>query len=196
MPLQPIALNIHLPEWIDHFLHEYPTVLPSIKDRMSLVIEASQRNVDEGTGGPFAAAVFEIESGRLVALGVNLVTSERLSVLHAEIVALSLAQKKLGAYDLGKPDVPNHELVTSSEPCAMCLGAIPWSGVRRVVIGARDSDVRAIGFDEGAKIETWPSELKKRGIAVIRDVERDAAVRVLREYAKQGGKIYNPRSPD
>jgi len=163
---------------------------------MSLVIEASQRNVDEGTGGPFAAAVFEIESGRLVALGVNLVTSERLSVLHAEIVALSLAQKKLGAYDLGKPDVPNHELVTSSEPCAMCLGAIPWSGVRRVVIGARDSDVRAIGFDEGAKIETWPSELKKRGIAVIRDVERDAAVRVLREYAKQGGKIYNPRSPD
>lgn len=194
MPHQPNALHIELPGWLDLFLRDHPAVFPSINARMSFVIEASQRNVAEGTGGPFAAAVFESESGQLVSLGVNLVASEGLSMLHAEIIALALAQKKAGGYDLGRRDLPGHELVTSSEPCAMCLGAIPWSGVRRVIIGARDSDVRALGFDEGAKIETWRDELEKRGIAVIRDVERDAAVRVLRGYARQGGIIYNARS--
>lgn len=114
-------------------------------------------------------------------------------MLHAEILALALAQKKLGSYDLGKHDMPPHELVTSSEPCAMCLGAIPWSGVRRVVIGARDSDVREIGFDEGPKIETWRNELERRGIVILCDVERDAAVQVLRSYSQRGGKIYNSR---
>jgi tRNA(Arg) A34 adenosine deaminase TadA len=193
MSLQPSVLKIHLPEWIDHFLAGYPGNFSSIHDRMSFVIEAARRNVSEDTGGPFAAAVFEIESGKLVSLGVNLVTSEGLSILHAEILALALAQKKLGSYDLGSKNVPAHELVTSSEPCAMCLGAIPWSGVRRVIIGARDSDVREIGFDEGAKIEGWRSELNERGIVTLCDVERDAAVQVLRSYSRQGGKIYNSR---
>jgi len=191
--LQPHVLKIQLPEWVTLFLQGYPDYFPTIRDRMSFVIEAARRNVCQGSGGPFAAAVFEIESGKLIALGVNLVTSEGLSMLHAEILALALAQKKLGSYDLGKHDMPPHELVTSTEPCAMCLGAIPWSGVRRVVIGARDSDAREIGFDEGSKPATWRNELKKRGIDTLCDVERDAAVEVLRCYSQRGGKIYNSR---
>jgi tRNA(Arg) A34 adenosine deaminase TadA len=193
MSFQPSVLKIQLPEWIDHFLPGYPGCFSSIHDRMSFVIEAARLNVSEGTGGPFAAAVFETESGKLVSLGVNLVTSEGLSILHAEILALALAQKKTGTYDLGRHDLPAHELVASTEPCAMCLGAIPWSGVRRVITGARDSDVRDIGFDEGPKIESWRSELEKRGIVTICDIGRDAAVRVLRSYSLQGGKIYNSR---
>ena len=130
---------------------------------MSLVIEAAQRNISEGTGGPFAAAVFEMESGKLISLGVNLVLSQGLSILHAEMVAFALAQKKIGSYDLGRYDLPAHELVTSIEPCAMCFGAIPWSGVRRVIAGARDADARSIGFDEGPKMKDWRSELEKTG---------------------------------
>ncbi|OPX99603.1 MAG: Guanine deaminase [Syntrophorhabdus sp. PtaB.Bin006] len=160
---------------------------------MSFVIKAAQLNVSKGTGGPFAAAVFETESGKLVSLGVNLVTSGGLSILHAEMLAFTLAQQKIGAYDLGRYDLPSHDLVASAEPCTMCLGAIPWSGVRRVIVGARDSDVRAIGFDEGPKAKEWKDELEKRGIAVICDVGREAAVQVLLDYSLQGGKIYNSR---
>jgi tRNA(Arg) A34 adenosine deaminase TadA len=160
---------------------------------MLFVIEAAQLNISKGTGGPFAAAVFETESGKLVSVGVNLVTSAGLSILHAEMLALALAQRKVGTYDLGRYDVPGHDLVASAEPCAMCLGAIPWSGVRRVIVGACDSDVRAIGFDEGPKMKDWKNELEKRGIAVICDVEREAAVQVLLNYALQGGRIYNSR---
>ena len=193
MSFQPGLIEIQLPEWIDRYLTEYPGYISSIKDRMSFVIEAAQRNISEGTGGPFAAAVFEAESGKLISLGVNLVTYQGLSILHAEMVAFTLAQKKIGSYDLGRQDLASHELVTSIEPCAMCFGAIPWSGVRRVIAGARDSDARSIGFDEGPKMKDWRIELEKRGIATICDVSREAAARVLLNYSLQGGKIYNSR---
>jgi tRNA(Arg) A34 adenosine deaminase TadA len=190
---QPENIDIRIPAWINRFLRGYPASLPSIEDRMSFVIEAAQRNISEGTGGPFAAAVFETEAGRLVSLGVNLVLSNGLSMLHAEMVAFALAQRQIGTYDLGRYDLPAHELVTSIEPRAMCFGAIPWSGVRRVISGARDADARSIGFDEGPKMKDWRSELEKRGIETICDVSREAAAKVLKSYALQGGIIYNSR---
>ena len=193
MSFQPIVIEIKLPGWIEPFLAGHPDSMPSVQDRMSLVIEAAQRNISEGTGGPFAAAVFEMESGRLVSLGVNLVLSQGLSILHAEMVAFALAQKKIGSYDLGRYDLPAHELVTSIEPCAMCFGAIPWSGVRRVIAGARDADARGIGFDEGSKMKDWRNELEKRGIATLCDISREAAAQVLLNYSLQGGIIYNSR---
>jgi tRNA(Arg) A34 adenosine deaminase TadA len=146
-----------------------------------------------GDSGPFAAAIFETGSGKLVAPGVNLVVPARNSVLHAEIVAIMIAQRVVGHWDLGAEGMPPYELVCSTDPCAMCLGAIPWSGVRRLVCGARDEDARAIGFDEGLKPENWLQGFEERGISVVRDVMREEARAVLREYAQSGGVIYNGR---
>ena len=160
---------------------------------MAFVIEASRINVEQQTGGPFAAAIFERDSGKLVSLGINLVETEKLSILHAEMVAFAVAQAKLGTYDLGAEGLPAHELVTSTEPCAMCFGAISWSGVRRVVTGARDPDARSIGFDEGPKMTDWQSALEQRGIEVVRDIQREQAAAVLTDYLAGGGGIYNSR---
>lgn len=193
MSFQPSIIEIQLPDWIDAFIIRHPVYISSIEDRMSFVIEASQLNVSKGTGGPFAAAIFESESGKLVSLGVNLVTSAGLSILHAEVVAFALAQKKVACYDLGAQNLPAHELVASTEPCAMCLGATVWSGVQRVITGACDDDARKIGFDEGPKIKEWKIELEKRGISVICDVRREEAAKVLLNYSLLGGKIYNSR---
>jgi len=74
----------------------------------------------------------------------------------------------------------------------MCFGAVPWSGVTRLVCGARDEDARSIGFDEGPKLANWVEALEQRGITVVRDVLREQAANVLREYADTGGTIYNP----
>jgi tRNA(Arg) A34 adenosine deaminase TadA len=73
----------------------------------------------------------------------------------------------------------------------MCLGAVPWSGVSRLICGARDEDARRIGFDEGSKPTNWIGELEQRGIVVVRDVLRQKAVKVLEEYKASGGPIYN-----
>ncbi|MCP9453110.1 MAG: nucleoside deaminase [Nitrospira sp.] len=160
---------------------------------MRFVIELASTNVTNGTGGPFAAAVFETRTGRLISIGVNLVVLTTCSLAHAELVALANAQHMLRHFDLGAPGMLDHELVTSSEPCAMCFGAIPWSGVRRVLCGARASDAEAIGFDEGPKPRRWIAALEQRGITVVRDLCRREAVAVLRQYKQRGGMIYNAR---
>ena len=187
------SLELSLPEWVEKFLPPEDTVFPTVRERMGLVVELSRLNIEHGTGGPFGAAIFDMESDRLIAPGVNMVESLNCSVIHAEIVAIMLAQKITGSYDLGGHGIPPLELVSSAEPCAMCFGAIPWSGVRRLVCGARDGDARGIGFDEGPKISAWAGALEDLGIEVMRDVCRKEATGVLKRYDEMGGVIYNSR---
>lgn len=190
--MQHKTISFEIPDWISSYMDTYE-VSAEVTSRMAFVIGAARDNVLRKTGGPFAAAIFESETGRLVSLGVNLVTAQGLSVLHAEVVAMMLAQRALETYDLSK--VP-HQLVTSAEPCAMCFGAIPWSGVTSVVAGATDADVRKIGFDEGPKHQDWKAELEQRGITVQEGVLRETAAAVFQLYASMSGVIYNSRSGD
>lgn len=192
---QPHNISFQLPGWIDAHVQTYiPTT--DINSRMEFVISASRENVENQTGGPFAAAIFEIDTGNLVSLGVNLVTTQKLSFLHAEMVAIAIAQTKLDNYDLGDTSLPAFELFSTTEPCAMCLGAIPWSGVHRVVTAAKDRDARSIGFDEGAKPDDWIKSLNGRGIEVIDNIEAHAARKVLQLYVQMNGDIYNAQQDD
>lgn len=186
-------VTLRLPDWVNDYFRDKETVLPTREERMRLVLELARLNFKNNTGGPFAAAIFEIESGRLVAPGVNLVLSTNCSILHAEMVAITMAQQVIGSFDLGGEGMPSMELVTTTEPCAMCLGAIPWSGVRQLTCGAMGEDAVRIGFDEGAKPAEWVRSLEERGINVIRKVCREEAVKVLQSYLESGGVIYNAR---
>jgi len=187
---QPTEINFKLPPWIEGFAQRYRAI-SRLEERVAWVVAASRKIVEEGTGGPFAAAIFERKSGVLISLGVNLVTTEGISTLHAEMVAIAIAQRKLGSYDLDRSDLPDYELVTSTEPCAMCLGAIPWSGVRHVAMAANEADAEAIGFDEGDKPAQWVQTLESRSIEVSQGIARDEAREVLQFYRQQGGAIYN-----
>ena len=171
-------------------------VFGEVEERMELVVGLARRNVEEGTGGPFGAGVFALPEGRLLAVGVNMVIPNNCSLAHAEMVAIGMAQQKLATYDLGGEGMAEYELVTSVEPCAMCLGAIPWSGVRSVVCGARGVDANEVDFDEGSKPADWVGTLEKRGIKVTREVLRQEARAVLRQYQEMGGEIYNARKGD
>jgi len=188
--LGQFQFRIELPPWVAEFLGRGPEVFATEEERMRLAIALARENVERQTGGAFGAAVFD-EEGRLVAPGVNVVVTSNCSILHAEMVAIALAQKKLARYDIGDEGRSHYTLVASTEPCAMCFGAIPWSGVTRLVCGARDEDARRIGFDEGPKLSDWHKALQKRGIRVTRDVLREEAVAVLDLYAGLGGPIYN-----
>ena len=167
--------------------------LPTRHDRMRYVVDLARRNVSNGTGGPFAAAVIATNTGAVRSVGVNLVVAEANSTAHAEMVALQLAQADLGCHDLAAAPAGPYELVCSVEPCTMCLGAVVWSGVHTLVCGATDGDARAIGFDEGPKPPDWVEALQQRGMAVHREVLRPDAAGVLRAYADAGGPIYNAR---
>jgi tRNA(Arg) A34 adenosine deaminase TadA len=161
-----------------------------MEDRMRFVISLAQQNVERQSGGPFGAGVFD-EQGHLAAAGVNIVVTRNCSILHAEMIAIALTQKELGRYDISDGGKSGYELVTSTEPCAMCFGALLWSGITRLVCGARDEDARRIGFDEGPKPGSWEQALEERGIKVVRDVLRREAAAVLDLYVQRGGPIYN-----
>jgi tRNA(Arg) A34 adenosine deaminase TadA len=161
---------------------------------MRLVIDCARWNFERDTGGPFAAAVFEQESGVLVALGVNRVVPSACSSAHAEIVALSLAQRARGSFDLGGAGLPGHQLVVNWRPCAMCFGAIPWSGVRSLVIAGSGPELDALtGFDEGPIHPNWKQELERRGIRVTEDVLRAETWAVFEAFAASGRPVYNGR---
>jgi len=187
-------LRLELPDWVGAFCTQWADGFSTDERRAAFTVALSRENVERGTGGPFAAAVFDSARGMLIAPGVNLVVPSCCSSAHAEIVALSLAQQIMETHDLGAAGLPALELFSSTEPCAMCMGAIPWSGIRRLVCCARGEDAETIGMDEGAKPVDWPMALAARGIALERDVCRVAAVSVLRDYANRGGLIYNGRA--
>ncbi|MDX1448768.1 MAG: nucleoside deaminase [Acidimicrobiia bacterium] len=180
-----------LPSWIDE-LDTSPR--PDPIDQVRFAVDLARRNVEHGSGGPFGAAVFEVDSGRLVASGVNLVVPTNSAIAHAEIVAIAGAGQAMGNFDLGADGLPDMALACSCEPCAMCFGAVPWSGVRHLLISARDEDARAVGFDEGPKMQDWKEQLGARGIAVRVDIARDAGAAVLNDYVAAGGPVYNGRS--
>jgi tRNA(Arg) A34 adenosine deaminase TadA len=186
----PSALVLGAPDWLGPSV-DWKARYRSDEERMRVAVELARQNVLRGTGGPFGAGVFEEAGGRLVAAGVNSVTRLNNSVLHAETLAIMLAQARLGTYALGAAGTESYLLVTSCEPCAMCLGATLWSGVRGLVCGATKEDATALGFDEGPVFaESW-AYLEHRGVRTARRVLRGEAVAVLELYRASGGAIYS-----
>ncbi len=188
--MRPRALDITLPDWL-------PPAVPwdrphtTADDRMRLANHLADANVRHGTGGPFGAAVFDLTTHRPVAVGVNLVERAANAILHAEIVALIFAHATLGRYSLHAEDLPPHALTTSCEPCAMCLGALLWSGVRVLECGASREDAIRLGFDEGPVFPASYAYLEARGIRIVHGILRADAAAVLEAYRQRGGVIYN-----
>jgi hypothetical protein len=59
--------HVHYPSWVAPFV-DWEAEHPTPEDRMRVAIDLARQNVEHGTGGPFGAAVFERESGRLVSV--------------------------------------------------------------------------------------------------------------------------------
>jgi tRNA(Arg) A34 adenosine deaminase TadA len=194
MMLHPSEVILTTPDWFQRRVAALPEFLPNPEDRMRLVLDFARANVEHDTGGPFAAGVFERTSGRLVAMGVNRVAPTSCSSAHAEIMALSLAQKRLGVYDLGNSALPEHELVVNWRPCAMCFGAVLWSGVRHLRIAGSGPELEELtGFDEGPIHPDWKDELAKRSISVEEGLLRAKALDLFRWFRSSGRLVYNAR---
>ena len=185
-----LSAHVHLtlPDWINAHADD-SRAYPSDKDKVALAIELSRINVQERSGGPFGAVVFGPDH-RIIAAAVNRVVPQTTSLEHAETMAYMLAQQRLQSPRLNDALSPV-TLATSAQPCCQCYGATVWAGIDRLLIGARAEDVMALTqFDEGPLPIDWVGELSRRGIEVIRDVLREHACTVLRNYGEGGGDRY------
>jgi tRNA(Arg) A34 adenosine deaminase TadA len=181
-------VHLTLPPWV-HEAIDPATVCAGDDAKVALAIRLSALNVEHDTGGPFGAAVFDA-AGRVVSVGVNRVVAQNCSAAHAEILAFMLAQQRLQRFRLDA-DGSRYTLATSSQPCCQCYGASVWAGISTLLIGARAEDVMELTeFDEGPLPADWIGELERRGIAVRRDLAREAARDVLQRYGSGGGSRY------
>ncbi|WP_033344410.1 nucleoside deaminase [Catenuloplanes japonicus] len=112
------------------------------REFLDLAVAAAVTNVHEG-GGPFGALV--MRGGEVVATGVNQVTATLDPTAHAEVVAIRAACRALGTFKL-----EGCVLVSSCEPCPLCLAAALWARVDRVVYAADRDDAADAGFDDRA----------------------------------------------
>ncbi|MEZ5342418.1 MAG: hypothetical protein R2706_13510 [Acidimicrobiales bacterium] len=146
----------------------------------------AERNI-ASDGGPFAAAVID-EAGAIVAAGVN----------RGRRLGPDCARRDRGHRCVaGRPptwtsrcSIGQLTLVTTTEPCAMRLGAAV-GGYGELSSAPVTAIARSAGFDEGNKPADWIAHLERIGISVVRDVLRSDAAEVLSRYAASGGKIYN-----
>lgn len=146
---------------------------------MARAIQLSIEGVHSGCGGPFGAVV--VRDGKIVAEGMNQVTSTNDPTAHAEVLAIRQACAKLGVFEL-----KDCELYTSCEPCPMCIGAIYWARFSRVYFANTAEDAAKIGFDDSFIY----SELKRP-----RSRRRIPTIQMMREEALAGFRAWADR-PD
>ena len=134
-----------------------------LQDALDLAVE----NVESGLGGPFAALV--VEDDTVLARGTNRVTTVHDPTAHAEITAIRAACQERGHFEL-----EGCTLVSTCEPCPMCLGAIYWARLDRVVYAATRTDAAQAGFDDDhiyEEIDTPPAD---RRIPMTQHLETEA----------------------
>ncbi|MBJ3763611.1 nucleoside deaminase [Maribius pontilimi] len=96
---------------------------------LARAITRAQGLAKGGHDAPIVAAIMDGDD--TIAWGDNEVHLDHDPSRHAEIVAIAAACKHLGRHDL-----QGHTLVTTLQPCEMCLGAMAFAGIARLVFAA------------------------------------------------------------
>lgn len=92
-------------------------------------------------GGPFGAVI--VRNGEIIGHGNNLVTDSCDPTAHAEVTAIRDACKNVNDFQLH-----NCTIYSSCEPCPMCLAAIYWARIPRLVYAATATQAAQAGFDD------------------------------------------------
>jgi len=123
-------------------------------------IEIAKIGISSG-GGPFVAVI--VKDDKIISEAFNRVTLNNDPTAHAEILAIRQAASTLESHELNDCTV-----YSSCEPCPMCLGAIYWSGIKKVVYGCDRSDAESSGFSDKLIYKEIMLDPSKRKISFIR----------------------------
>lgn len=106
-------------------------------DLLRRAVALAQTSRDNGNH-PFGALLVDRE-GTVVLEAQNTVVTERDATGHAETNLVRLASSR---YD--RTDLADMTMYTSTEPCAMCSGAVYWSGIGTVVYAFSETDLASL----------------------------------------------------
>ena len=148
---------------------------------MRAAIALAEKNVADGTGGPFGAVI--VRDGEIVGEGTNQVTSSNDPTAHAEVVAIRQACAALGTFSL-----EGCEIYTSCEPCPMCLSAIYWARLDRIFYGNTKADAAEIDFDDAFLYLEIPKPIEDRTIPT-EQILHEESIHTFNAWAVSEDKI-------
>jgi tRNA(Arg) A34 adenosine deaminase TadA len=148
---------------------------------MRAAIRLALEKMRHGEGGPFGAVV--VRRGKIVGRGWNRVTSTNDPTAHAEITAIRDACRRLKTFRLEEC-----EIYASCEPCPMCLAAIYWARIGKIVYAGSGRDAVAIGFDDDSICREMARPVSRRKIPT-RQLLRGEALKVFEEWQDKPDKI-------
>lgn len=142
-------------------------------DFMKQALISARRAAEHGDV-PIGAVI--VRDGKIIARGENKVQQKQNPTLHAEIVAINRACKKLGRKFLDECDI-----YVSLEPCAMCATAISFARMRHIYFAATDE--KGGGITTNARIFDTDRHLWRPGVTQIPDHAAESA-QMLRDFFK------------
>jgi len=139
------------------------------EDRMHLAraIELARTTMRMNRGGPFGAVI--VRAGAILGQGANSVLGMSDPTAHAEVVAIRDASARIRSFSL-----KGSTIYASSEPCPMCLAAIYWARIDRIVYAASCDVAAAAGFDDSFLYEELERPPEARRIPMQQEESADA----------------------
>ena len=134
-----------------------------------------------GTAGPFGAVV--VRQGEVVGTGWNRVVADQDPTAHAEVLAIRDAARNLGNHVLD-----DCVIYCSCEPCPMCLAAIYWARIPRVVFACSGEDARGVGFDDTVIAKELALNWEDRSLQALQAL-REEGKEVLKEWGEKPDRI-------
>jgi len=133
--------------------------LKTDEDFLLRAIELANENISKG-GGPFGAVI--VENGKIIAETGNKVRIINDPTAHAEVQAIRIACDLKQSFSL-----ENCTIYSSCEPCPMCLGAIYWAKIPRLIFSANKQDAAKAGFDDKKIYDEINKKYSDRDIETI-----------------------------
>jgi guanine deaminase len=154
-----------------------------MKDELSLLrlaISLAKESIKAG-GGPFGAVI--ARDGKIISEAHNMVVPSHDPTAHAEVLAIRKASATLKSHDLS-----DCIIYASCEPCPMCLGAIYWSGIKKVVYAAGRKDAADAGFNDSLIYDEIILDPSERKVSFIQ-VPGVGGSEVFKDWNEYEGKI-------
>ncbi len=133
-------------------------------------------------GGPFGAVIVA-PGGRVVARAHNRVIATKDPTAHAEIEAIREASRALGKFDLS-----DCVIYASSEPCPMCLAAILWARIPRILYGCTHEQAARAGFSDAEISDVIRGTSTASPVALEQLDEKECLI-ALREWEAKPDKV-------
>jgi len=142
---------------------------------MNEAVKEAFKGLEAAEGGPFGAVI--VKDGEIIARGHNTVVATHDPTAHAEVNALRQASKKLGRFDLS-----DCEIYSSTEPCPMCFAAIHWAKMKKLYFGATRQDAANIGFDDKFIYDIILGTATKQQVELIPDTDRENCLKPMKQW--------------